>query len=152
MFFMVAGIVLIAQFTAAITASLTVTELTGQIDGPSDLPGKRIATVIGTTSAQYLESENLAYTGVEIIEEAYALLEAGEVDAVVFDAPVLLHYANQGGRGRVRVSGSIFEDDSYGFALPTGSGVRERINQSLLWLKKNESYDNIYNQWFQSDG
>jgi ABC-type amino acid transport substrate-binding protein len=149
MFFMIAGIVLIAQFTAAITASLTVTELTGQIDGPSDLPGKSIATVIGTTSANYLEAENLPFTGVETIEEAYALLDAGEVDAVVFDAPVLLHYANTTGRGRVRVVGSIFEEDAYAFALPTNSGLRESINQSLLSLKNNGSYDSIYARWFQ---
>ena len=148
---MITGIVLIAQFTAAITASLTVTELTGHIEGPSDLPGKRIATVIGTTSAHYLDDENLVFTGVETIEEAYALLESGEVDAVVFDAPVLLHYANQTGRGRVRVSGSIFEDDSYAFALPTGSRLRESINQSLLRLKNNGSYDSIYTHWFQAN-
>jgi len=150
MFFMVTGIVLIAQFTAAITASLTVTELTGHIEGPSDLPGKRIATVIGTTSARYLDAENLPYTGVETIEEAYVLLEAGEVDAVVFDASILLYYANNEGRGRVQVAGSIFEDESYGIALPMDSGLREPINQSILWLQKNGGYDTIYKRWFQS--
>ena len=125
------------------------TELTGQVEGPSDLPGKRIATVIGTTSAHYLEAENLGYSGVETIEEAYALLEGGDVDAVVFDAPVLLHFANAAGRGRVRVSGSIFEEDAYAFALPTGNDLRESINQSLLSLKNNGTYDSIYASWFQ---
>ena len=62
---------------------------------------------------------------------AYTLLEAGDVDAVVFDAPVLLHYANTAGRGRVRVFWSIFEEDAYAFALPTGNELREAINQSL---------------------
>jgi polar amino acid transport system substrate-binding protein len=149
MFLVVLGIFLIAQFTAVITASVTVEQLTRTIEGPADLPGKQIATVVGTTSAQYLERENLSYTGVTSIDEAYALLESGEVEAVVYDAPVLLYYAHHEGRGKVQLAGSIFEDESYGIALPTGSPLREAINNSLLRLKENGTYDEIYAHWFE---
>ncbi len=95
------------------------------------MPRKRIAAVIRATSTHYLEAENLVFSGVETIEEAHALIVEGDVDAVVFEALVLLHYANTAGRGRVRVFGSIFEEDAYAFALPTGNELREAINQSL---------------------
>jgi polar amino acid transport system substrate-binding protein len=40
------GVVLIAQFTATVTSSLTVQQMQSSIQGPGDLPGKTIATVL----------------------------------------------------------------------------------------------------------
>jgi polar amino acid transport system substrate-binding protein len=142
------GVILIAQFTASVTASLTVQQLTGNISGPSDLPGKRIATVSGSTAAQYLEDQQLDYRGVSHIEEAYTLLEQGRIQAVVYDAPVLLYYANNKGRGKVHVAGPIFKEETYGIALPSNSDLREPINETLLILKQDGTYDRIYAKWF----
>jgi polar amino acid transport system substrate-binding protein len=148
MMLVVFGIILIAQFTASITASLTVQQLTGVINGPADLPGKRIATVNGTTAASFLESNSVSFTGVERIEEAYDLLENGRIDGVVYDAPVLLYYSITRGKGKVQVVGSIFQRETYGIALPTGSPLRESINNELLRLRQNGTYDQIYLKWF----
>jgi polar amino acid transport system substrate-binding protein len=115
------------------------------------LPGKRIATVSETTSAKYLDSEDLAYTGVTRIDEAYNLLEQGEVQAVVYDAPVLMYFATKQGRGKVEIAGSTFHADTYGIAFPTGSSLREPINNSLLRLRQNGTYDTIYAKWFQPE-
>jgi polar amino acid transport system substrate-binding protein len=145
------GIVLIAQFTAAITASLTVQQLTGAISGPSDLPGKSIATVTGSTAAKYLESESIRYREVEKIEDAYRLLESSAVEAVVYDAPVLRYHVANTGRGRARLTGGIFRKEQYGIALPTGSELREDINNSLLRLEQNGVYQRIYDKWFGSE-
>jgi ABC-type amino acid transport substrate-binding protein len=145
------GIVLIAQFTAAITASLTVQQLTGAIRGPSDLPGKTIATVSGSTAARYLESENVRYRGVEKIEEAYQLLESGAIEAVVYDAPVLRYYVATEGKGSARLTGGIFRKEQYGIALPTGSALREEINNSLLRLEQNGEFQRIYDKWFGAE-
>lgn len=150
MAFVVFGIILIAQFTASITASLTVKQLTGLINGPADLPGKRIATVSGSTAASYLEKEGVNYVGVDLVQAAYKLLENEGVDAVVYDAPVLLYYANNQGKGKVQVVGAIFQRETYGIALPTGSTLREPINNELLRLKQNGTYDNLYSKWFGS--
>lgn len=43
------GVVLIAQFTATVTSSLTVQQMQTSIQGPGDLPGKTIATVPGAS-------------------------------------------------------------------------------------------------------
>ena len=48
-----AGIVLISYFTAFATTSMTMQSLRGEINGPSDLRGKRVAVVEGSTSAAY---------------------------------------------------------------------------------------------------
>ena len=148
MAFVVFGIILIAQFTASITASLTVKQLTGVINGPTDLPGKRIGTVGGSTAAIYLEEVGIGYTSVEQIDAAYELLESDRLDAIVYDAPVLLYYAVNEGKGKVQVVGPIFNRETYGIALPTGSDFRESINNELLRLRQNGTYDQIYQKWF----
>lgn len=59
------GVVLIAQFTATVTSSLTVQQLRSIIQGPGDLPGKTIATVPGSIAADYLTQLGLPYVGVD---------------------------------------------------------------------------------------
>ena len=144
------SIILIAQFTAAITASLTVQQLSGIINGPDDLPGKSVATVRGSTAAQYLDKQQIGYVPVEKIEDAYDLLATGDAQAVVYDAPVLLYYAANKGKGQVQMVGPIFEEETYGIALPTGSPLRKPINGILLKLKQDGTYQEIYDKWFSS--
>jgi polar amino acid transport system substrate-binding protein len=148
MILVVISIVLIAQFTASITAVLTVHQLSGTIHGASDLPGKRIATVRGTTGAAYLAGQHLRPVEVERIDDAYPLLEASKVDAIVFDAPVLLYYAVTRGKGAVQVVGPTLKDEYYGIALPAGDPLRKPINEALLELMQNGIYTEIHNKWF----
>lgn len=150
MFWMLLSVVLIAQFTASVTSLLTVNQLTGTIDGPADLPGKRIAAVEGSTGALYLQSKGLAFTGVKLVEEAYELLREKQVDAVVYDAPVLQYYALREARGQVRVVGAVFQEETYGIALPSGSDLREPVNETLLAMRQDGTYDALYVRWFGS--
>ena len=152
MAWVVIGIILIAQFTASITSALTVQQLSGSINGPGDLPGKPIATVRGSTAAKYLDARQIAYTPVDKIDEAYDLLGKQQVQAIVYDAPVLLYHAATKGKGTVQMAGSIFKEETYGIALPTGSPLRKPINESLLRLKQDGTYEEFYNKWFGTDG
>jgi polar amino acid transport system substrate-binding protein len=148
MVWVVLSIVLIAEFTASVTAALTVHQLTGSIHGPSDLPGKRIATVRGTTAADYLSAQHLTPVEVSQIDDAYALLQQGQVQAVVFDGPVLLYHAATKGKGVAQVVGETLRDEYYGIALPSGSSLRKPINEALLELMQNGAYTEIHNKWF----
>ncbi len=145
---MFAGLFLIANFTAAITAELTLTELQSGISGPEDLPGKKVATVAGTTSAEYLTQERIPFRAVEVIDEAYDLLKSGRIEAIVYDAPVLQYYAATKGTGAVTVVGTLFVREDYGIALPSGSPHEEEINQALLEIKAAGTFEEIANHWF----
>lgn len=144
-----AGLMLVAQFTASIASTLTVEKLNTSVQGPEDLPGKRVATVEGTTASGYLESQGIQFFGVSRIEEAFSLLEAGDIDAVVYDAPVLQYYAATGGQGRVLLAGPVFKPEKYGIALPTGSPLRDPINESLLGMYQDGTIESMYNEWFR---
>ncbi|HEY2922220.1 MAG TPA: transporter substrate-binding domain-containing protein [Candidatus Binatia bacterium] len=145
---MFASVVFIAYFTAAVTSSLTVQQLRGDINGPEDLPGKRIASVKGSTSVEYLRQHNVDVMEFTNVEEGYQALHNGEADAMVYDAPVLLYYASHQGKGEVQTVGSIFRKENYGIAFPPNSRYRKPVNEALLKLKENGTYEKLYSKWF----
>ena len=144
------SVVFIAYFTATVTTSLTVEQLQSNIKGPQDLAGKRVATIVGSTSANYLKQQKIEASEFKQIDEAYTALNNTNVDAVVFDAPILLYYAAHDGKGKVQVVGSIFRKESYAIALPNGSPYRKLINNALLSLQEKGTYQDIYDKWFSN--
>ncbi len=142
------SVVFIAYFTATVTTSLTVDQLQSNIKSPQDLPGKRVATIAGSTSANYLSQQKIESKEFKQIDEAYTALNNNDVDAVVFDAPILLYYAAHDGKGKAQVVGNIFRKESYAIALPNGSPYRKLINNALLSLQEKGTYQDIYDKWF----
>ena len=140
---MFSSVVFLAYFTASVTSTLTLQQLRGDIKGPDDLPGKPVASVKGSTSVEYLKSRHIDVTAFEKIEEAYQALQSGQVNAVVYDAPVLRYYASHEGKGKVQVVGSIFRKENYGIAFPSDSRYRKPVNEALLKLKENGTYDHL---------
>jgi ABC-type proline/glycine betaine transport system substrate-binding protein/ABC-type amino acid transport substrate-binding protein len=143
-----AGYFVFAYFTASVTTTVTVQELHGTINGPRDLFGKPVATVENSTADEYLSGQGIPVVKVENVAKAYPLLESGEVAAIVYDAPVLQHYASQKGKGKVKVVGLLFEVQNYGIALQVGSPYRENINVALLKLIESGVYQEIVDKWF----
>jgi polar amino acid transport system substrate-binding protein len=144
------SVVFIAYFTATVTTSLTVEQLQSNIKGPQDLLGKHVGTIVGSTSANYLKQQKIEAKEFKQIDEAYTALNNTDVDAVVFDAPILLYYAAHDGKGKVQVVGSIFRKESYAIALPNGSPYRKLINNALLSLQEKGTYQEIYDKWFSN--
>jgi len=148
---MFTSVVFIAYFTATVTTSLTVQQLKSNINGPSDLPGKNVASVTGSTSVAYLRENNIKVTEFPRSGDAFDALIQKQVDAVVFDAPVLLYYASRDGKGKVQVVGNLFRQESYGIVFSPNSPYRKPVNTALLTLKENGTYQEIYKKWFGAD-
>ncbi|KKM17332.1 hypothetical protein LCGC14_1676910, partial [marine sediment metagenome] len=126
----------------------TSSELELKITCIEDLKGKKVGTVKGTETVKYLKEwgavPRLAYS----FEGACTWLLNGTVEAVVFDTPVVKHYA--GKDDRVQLVPGVFHPEYYGFCFPTGSCIKERVNVALLNIKEREenSYSDIYKKWF----
>lgn len=142
------SIIFVAYFTGAVTAAITVQQLQGAIQGISDLPGKKVGTTAGSTAAAYLQDSGVTPVTFEKIDDAFAAMKAHKLDAVVFDAPVLLYYANHAGLGEVQVIGQVFKKESYGIAFPQNSPLRTPVNAALLKLREDGTYDALYQRWF----
>ncbi len=143
-----ASTIIVAYFTAAVTTSLTVQQLRNEINGPGDLPGKKVVTVTGSTSAAFLKAASVKALELPNAKDAFEALTGGQADAMVYDAPILLYFAATDGKGRVAIVGSIFRRESYGILFPRGSALRKPINAALLRLREQGVYDSLYKKWF----
>lgn len=133
---------------AKTTSTMTADRFLYEISQPGDLRGKDVATVAGTTSVGILKEKGAKLHLVTDISDAYAMLEAGQVEAIVYDAPTLQWYSRTDGAGKVAAVGSVFAQQGYGIALPEGSPLRNQINQAILKLKENGVYDRIHERYF----
>jgi len=151
---MLASVIAVSLLTASLSAVLTVNSLTGDINGPNDLPGKEVATIGGSMSETWLQKLS-TNGGAKVklsvfpdIPACLAALKGGKVQAVVFDAPILKYYVNKLGPDDFVLVGSLFERNNYGFGLQQDSPLREKINQVLLNLNENGVTDDLKKKWF----
>jgi polar amino acid transport system substrate-binding protein len=135
-------------FIGELTAFITTKKIRLNIEEPKDLMGKTVATVKQTTSEAVLKDLGAIVVPVVKIEEAYEQLKKNKVEAVVFDAPVLVYYSLNDGVEWAEVTGELFDKQSYGFALPNGSELRKDVNLAILTIQENGSYDQLYKKWF----
>ena len=145
---MFTGVVFVALYTAQLTATLTVQQIAGGINSPEDLAGKRVAVTAGSTAAMAVRELKANAIEVRQIGEAYDALQNRTVDAIVFDAPVLMYYAANEGKGRVQLVGAPFRKEDYGIVFPRGSSLRSEVNIALLSMREDGSYQRIYDRWF----
>jgi polar amino acid transport system substrate-binding protein len=151
LFWMFCAIVFVAYFTAAATSSLTVKSLKGSIQGPSDLPGKSVVTLTGSTAAAFAKQHNAKVMEVADLAAAMKLVESGQVAAVVADAPVLQYYVANEGQGRVQLAGDVFRREFYGIVVANDSALRAPINTALLEMEEDGAYQALVDQWFKPD-
>ena len=146
------SVVFVALFTGAITSAMTIEQLKGDIGGPDDLPGRRVGVVAGSTSGTISKAIGAKTADFAQISDAFDALGKRQVDAVVYDAPILLYFTSHEGRGKVLVVGPIFHRENYGILFPTGSELRKPISEALLKLRENGTYDALYSKWFATGG
>ena len=151
---MLASVIAVSLLTASLSAVLTVNSLTGDINGPNDLPGKDVATIGVSTSEAWLKKMGTnggAKVSLSVFSDIPACLDAlqsGKVQAVVFDAPILKYYVNKAGTDDFALVGGLFDRNNYGFGLQQDSILRESINQTLLDLNENGVTDELKKKWF----
>ena len=154
---MLASVVAVSLLTASLSAALTVNSLTGDINGPSDLLGKKVATIGGSTTETWLSKlgtqggQRVSVQSFADIPACLDALKSGKVKAVVFDAPVLKYYVKQAHGDDFTLVPGLFERSNYGFGLQQDSPLRERINQVLLNLNENGFTNDLKEKYFGKD-
>ncbi|TDE37113.1 transporter substrate-binding domain-containing protein [Antarcticimicrobium sediminis] len=144
----ISSLFIVSVFVAKITSVMTVEAISGSVNSVNDLYGRRVATIQGSTAAGFLDRREVGYDAFDGLDPMLRAFEDGRADVVVFDAPILSHYANHAGRDVARLAGPIFLRENYGIAFPTGSRLVEDVNQALLALREDGTYDRIYRKWF----
>ena len=140
---MMASLVILSSLTAAITTSLTINSLQSTIQGPKDLRGKRVATVSGSTSADWLQRHNIRYDDQQQLPQALELLQQGRVDAVVYDAPILRYALQQQADSSISLINNSFHQQFNAFALPPNSPYLEALNYAILDVIRSRQWQRL---------
>jgi len=143
------GVILIAQLTATVTSSQTVARLQSDIRGPSDLPGKSITATPGTIAGDYLTGLGLPFTPMANPDEGVRMLKQGEVQAIVLNSAILEYLAALPANSMLQVVGPIFRPYKIGIVVRERSPLRKQINEALLEMYADGTYENIYAKWFK---
>lgn len=145
---MFAGLFLLAYFTAGIATTFTLDEIEGSIGGFEDLPGTTVAVPTGSEAENFLERNGITTRDYATPGAAYQALRDGDVEAVVHDAAILQYRVRTDDSGQLRLAGTPFHRQQYGFVVPDDPRLRERINVALLELYADGEYARLYEQWF----
>ena len=146
---MIASVVTIAVFTAGLTSALTKRELQGVVHGENDLRSVRVGAVAGSATVGYLGRERIGYRGFASPQEGLKALEAGGIDAFVYDRPLLTWLVLQDFSGSARVLDVTFDNQNYGIALPMGSPLRQPLNLALLETIESEWWEQTLFQYLR---
>jgi polar amino acid transport system substrate-binding protein len=142
---MLIAIIIVSVFTATITSTLTVAHLDVPVKGPQDLPKVRVGAIADTNGEIYLQDHLISYTSYKTAVEGLGAIEAGLIEALVYDAPILRYLIHHEFQGGLEVLPHTFYRDDYGIALPKGSSLRKPINVVLLAkIQGREWQDNLH--------
>ncbi len=141
------GIIMISSFTAAITSSLTVSQLETAVKGPDDLPKVTVGTIADSTSASYLKQRRISFSLFESPQDGLAALEKEEIQAFIYDAPILRYYIQQIGSNALEVLPHLIDSEVYGIALQPNSPMRKQIDVVLLQKIQEEAWHDKLQQY-----
>ena len=147
-FWMFAGVVFVALYTAQLTTTLTVEQIKGGIEGPDDLPNKQVATLAHTTAVDYLRAHHARVQQFATTDEMFNALLDKRVDAVLSGAPVLRYYVAHETKGRVKMVGPEINIGPLAIMVQLDSPLRKKIDVELLKVYEDGSYQRIHDKWF----
>lgn len=147
----VSSLFVVSIFVAHITAAMTVQAIQSSVQSVNDLYGKRVGTTEGSTASAFLNTRDLDHQTFAGLNELIEAFETEQIEAVVFDAPILSYYVNNAGQGLGQLVGPVFLRENYGLALQAESPLREPINRILLRFREDGTYDELYVKWFGTD-
>lgn len=143
---MFASLLLIANYTAAIASALTLERL-GDSVRARDLPEIIVGTASDSAASTWLSTQGYRQRPYTSVRAALDALAAHEVDAVVYDKPILRYTVREAALNTLTVLPDILRRERYAFAVRNNSPLREEINRHILeitshadWLETTKRY------------
>jgi ABC-type amino acid transport substrate-binding protein len=122
-----------------------------EIKSTVDLADATVGVQLGTTGAEQAEEFQSEGTVGEVrtfdtVEDTFAALENGQVDAVINALPVSQERADRSD-GRLEVVETIPTGEQYGIAFPKDSELVDPVNEALAEIKEDGTYEKLYKEW-----
>lgn len=82
-------------------------------------------------------------------DELFDAIETQQVDAVIYDSPILIHYSNTQ-ETKVGVVGRVFKPEPYSLCWKQGDPFVEIVNTHVLMLAEAGVNDVLYDRYLKS--
>lgn len=148
---MFAALIVLASFTAAITSALTIGTMKSTVKSFDDLRGIRFGVVRDTSAADLLQNQGFVPRGYESVSAGLQAVADGDLDAFVFDAPLLMYVASHWFQKKIEVLPDRYIRQDYGIALRQNNPLRERINVSLLRRIRSDAWRDEVRRYLGAD-
>jgi len=145
---LVVGVGVIAYITSSVTSVMTTVSIERGIHSLADLPGKTVGVFTGSVAEDYVGDLGIASREYAHIDASVAALKAGDIDAIVGDAPILEYFAHNRPQENVTVVGNIFHPDKYGFAFPRDSDLVRPVTLQILRLLEDGTVEDLRSGYF----
>jgi len=108
-----------------------------------------VVGIKGSTSSQTIKEKAPQANIIELDNygEGFLAVQSNQADAITTDNGILLGMIDQ--NPNYKLAGGTFTEEPYGIAINEGQdNFRNEINAALEEIRKNGTYEEIYNKWF----
>ena len=144
MLILVGATTLIAGIASTVTLSSMIDRT---IQNAEELRGRKVASLPGSTAAEFIQMSGGVVVPVGSIAEATEQLKEAQVDAMVYDRPQLAYFVRSHPEMPFVLSSAEYDRQGYGFAFPLGFPQLHEANVALLELEEDGFVDRISSRW-----
>jgi polar amino acid transport system substrate-binding protein len=146
---MVGSLILVSLLTTNLVARMTANRVESvAATRTSDLAGKRLAAVSGSSGAEYLDTERLAYQKFADLADALNALAAGKADAVVNSVGALQYLVNTRFADTIAPPRGLLAPAYMAFALPPNSALKKPLDRALTIVTVSAEWRAVEDTYF----
>jgi ABC-type amino acid transport substrate-binding protein len=146
---MVGSLVLVSLLTTNLVARMTANRVESVAPTrTSDLAGKRLAAVSGSSGAEFLDAEHVAYQKFADLAGAFNALAAGKADAVVNSVGALQYLVNTRFSDAIAPPRGVLAPAYMAFALPMNSALKKPLDKALTVVTESAEWRSVEETYF----
>ena len=138
------AIIMISSLTAGIASSLTVQNISNEINSVQDLDNFEVITVAGSSAEELLDQYNIRSEEVVNEREGIQLIQDKKSALFVYDQPILKYEIDRRKlNNELEVLQHTLKRDYYSYSFPKGSELIKEINPVLIATLETMKWNNL---------
>jgi len=138
---------LVGYMYGQITTALTVTKLGNNIGNLQELRKTKIGTIGGSTSANFLDKNDVKYIAFKSPEEALDAMNGNELTTFVYDTPILQYFIGKNKYKDISLIEQSFTQETYGFATAKDNDLADKIDPYIINIIDGDDWSNILSKY-----
>lgn len=130
-------------FIGGISSQLTIERLEVKFDNIAELKNVKTGSILNTTSAKFLEKNGIKFISYNDVNEAVAAIAANELDAFVYDTPIIRYELRESNNEfNMTITPIEIESQSYGLVFDYDYDIKD-VNSSLFESISGDNWKNL---------